>query len=147
MTVPGVKLIAAATFLAAVGSIERFPDRRKLVAYLGLDPKVRQSGDAPATHGHISKQGSAAVRVAPVQASWSAVRPYERIRARRGHQIAITAAARKRACLLCAALAPTGRRLRPALTDRQEAPPPGDRRGRAALARAPRRLDRASLAR
>ena len=49
MTVPGVNLIAAATFLAAVGNIERFPDRRKLVAYLGLDPKVRQSGDAPAT--------------------------------------------------------------------------------------------------
>ena len=61
MTVPGVNLIAAATFLAAVGNIERFPDRRKLVGYLGLDPKVRQSGHAPATHGHISKQGSAAV--------------------------------------------------------------------------------------
>ena len=74
MTVPGVNLIAATTFLAAVGNIERFPDRRKLVGYLGLDPKVRQSGDAPATHGHISKQGSAAVRVALVEASWSAVR-------------------------------------------------------------------------
>ena len=106
MTVPGVNLIVAATFLAAVGNIERFPDRRKLVAYLGLDPKVRQSGDAPATHGHISKQGSAPVRVALVEASWSAVRQpgplhafYQRIRARRGHQVAITAAARKLACL------------------------------------------------
>src|SRR4051795_5861192 len=106
MTVPGVNLIAAATFLAAVGNIERFPDRRKLVGYLGLDPKVRQSGDAPATHGHISKQGSAAVRVALVEASWSAVRQpgplhafYQRIRARRNQQIAITATARKLACL------------------------------------------------
>jgi hypothetical protein len=106
MTVPGVNLIAAATFLAAIGNIERFPDRRKLVGYLGLDPKVRQSGDAPATHGHISKQGSAAVRVALVEASWSAVRNpgplrafYQRIRVRRGHQVAITAAARKLACL------------------------------------------------
>jgi transposase len=106
MTVPGVNLIAAATFLAAVGNIERFPDRRKLVGYLGLDPKVRQSGDAPATHGHISKQGSAAVRVALVEASWSAVRQpgplrafYRRVRARRGHQVAITATARKLACL------------------------------------------------
>src|SRR6185503_7181306 len=104
--VPGVNLIAAATFLAAVGNIERFPDRRKLVGYLGLDPRVRQSGDAPATHGHISKQGSAAVRVALVEASWSAVRQpgplrafYRRVRARRGHQIAITATARKLACL------------------------------------------------
>src|SRR4051812_9367604 len=106
MTVPGVNLIAAATFLAAVGNIERFPDRRKLVGYLGLDPKVRQSGDAPATHGHISKHGSAAVRVALVQASWSAVRQpgplracYRRVRARHGHQVAITATARTLACL------------------------------------------------
>jgi len=106
MTVPGVNLIVASTFLAAVGDIHRFPDRRKLVAYLGLDPKVRQSGDAPATHGHISKQGAAPVRVALVEASWSVVRQpgplhafYQRIRARRGHQIAITAAARKLACL------------------------------------------------
>jgi transposase len=106
MTVPGVNLIAATSFLAAVGDIRRFPDRRKLVAYLGLDPKVRQSGDAPASHGHISKQGAASVRVALVEASSSAVRQpgplhafYQRIRARRNHQIAITAAARKLACL------------------------------------------------
>src|SRR4051794_32345976 len=106
MTVPGVNVIAASTFLAAVGNIERFPDRRKLVGYLGLDPKVRQSGDAPAAYGHISKQGAAAVRVALVEASWSAVRNpgplrafYQRIRARRGHQVAITATARKLACL------------------------------------------------
>src|SRR6478609_4220925 len=68
LTVPGVNLIAAGTFLAAIGNIERFPDRRKLVGYLGLDPKVRQSGDAPAAYGHISKQGSAAVRHALVEA-------------------------------------------------------------------------------
>src|SRR3954447_14294239 len=44
MTVPGVNVTVAATFMAAVGDIRRFPDRRKLTAYLGLDPKVRQSG-------------------------------------------------------------------------------------------------------
>src|SRR3954468_2972391 len=111
MTVPGVNLIAAASFLAAVGDIRRFPDRRKLVAYLGLDPKVRQSGDAPASHGHISKQGSSSARHALVEASWSAVRTpgplhafYSRIRARRGHQVAITAAARKLACMFWAML-------------------------------------------
>jgi transposase len=57
MTVPGVNAIVAATFTAAVGDIRRFPDRRKLTAYLGLDPRVRQSGAGPAAHGHISKQG------------------------------------------------------------------------------------------
>jgi transposase len=46
MTVAGVNVIVAATFMAAVGDIRRFGDRRKLTAYLGLDPKVRQSGGA-----------------------------------------------------------------------------------------------------
>ena len=50
MTVPGVNVIVAATFLAAVGDIRRFPGSRQLVGYLGLDPKVRQSGTGPATH-------------------------------------------------------------------------------------------------
>jgi len=106
MTVPGVNVIVAATFMAAVGDIRRFGDRRKLTAYLGLDPKVRQSGDAPATHGHISRQGSSSARHALVEACWSTVRQpgpiaafYARIRARRGHSIAIVAAARKLACL------------------------------------------------
>jgi transposase len=106
MTVPGVNVIVAATFLAAVGDIRRFPNSRKLVGYLGLDPKVRQSGEAPAKHGRISKQGSALGRHALVEAAWSAVRApgplrafYQRIRARRGHQVAIVAAARKLACL------------------------------------------------
>ena len=44
MTVPGVNVIVAATFMAAIGDIRRFPDRRKLTGYLGLDPRVRQSG-------------------------------------------------------------------------------------------------------
>ena len=106
MTVPGVNVIVAATFMAAVGDIRRFGDRRKLTAYLGLDPRVRQSGNTPATHGHISKQGSASARHALVEACWSTVRQpgpiagfYERVKARRGHSIAIVASARKLACL------------------------------------------------
>jgi transposase len=106
MTVPGVNVIVAATFMAAVGDIRRFGDRRKLTAYLGLDPKVRQSGVGPATHGHISKQGSNSARHVLVEACWSTVRQpgpiaafYARIKARRGHSIAIVAAARKLACL------------------------------------------------
>jgi transposase len=106
MTVPGVNVICAATFMAAVGEIRRFPSTRKLVAYLGLDPRVSQSGSGPATHGRVSKQGSTAGRHALVEASWSTVRQpgplhafYERIRARRGHSVAIVACARKLACL------------------------------------------------
>src|SRR5215213_3331437 len=69
MTVPGVNLICAASFIAAVGEPRRFPSSRKLVAYLGLDPRVRQSGDAPARSGKISKRGSAAARWALVEAA------------------------------------------------------------------------------
>jgi transposase len=84
MTVPGVNLIVAVTFLAAIGDIHRFPDRRRLVGYLGLDPKVRQSGTAPASHARISKQGSAPARHALVEACWSGPLHafYQRIRAR-----------------------------------------------------------------
>jgi transposase len=67
MTVPGVNVICAATFIAAIGEIGRFPSPRKLVGYLGLDPRVSQSGSAPATHGRISKQGSVAARHALVE--------------------------------------------------------------------------------
>jgi transposase IS116/IS110/IS902 family protein len=46
-----VNVIVASTFLAAVGDIRRFPGLRLLVGYLGLDPRVRQSGPGPAKHG------------------------------------------------------------------------------------------------
>jgi transposase len=106
LTVPGVNVIAAATFLAAVGDITRFRDSRNLVAYLGLDPRVRQSGDQPARPGRISKRGSAQARWGLVEAAWSVVQQpgplrafYERIKSRRGHGKAIVAAARKLAVL------------------------------------------------
>jgi transposase len=92
MTVPGVNLICAATFIAAVGDAQRFASSRKLGAYLGLDPKVRQSGEAPARSGRISKRGSPSARWALVEAAWSVVgQPgplhafYKRTRDRRGH--------------------------------------------------------------
>jgi len=106
MTVPGVNVICAASFLAAVGDIRRFPTSRKLVAYLGLDPRVYQSGSEPARGGRISKQGSPSARWALVEAAWSVIQQpgplhafYERIRARRGNKIAVVACARKLAAL------------------------------------------------
>jgi transposase len=69
MTVPGVNLICAASFIAAIGNANRFMTSRKLVAYLGLDPKVKQSGEGPARSGRISKRGSPAARWAPGRGS------------------------------------------------------------------------------
>jgi transposase len=68
MSVPGVSVIVAASFMAAIGDISRFESPRKLVGYLGLDPRVRQSGVSPAAHGHISKRGSHRARHALVEA-------------------------------------------------------------------------------
>jgi transposase len=106
MTVPGVNVICAASFIAAVGNPNRFLTSRKLVAYLGLDPRVKQSGERPARSGRISKRGSPAARWALVEAAWTAVlQPgplhgfYERTRSRRGHGKAIVATARKLAVL------------------------------------------------
>lgn len=106
MTVPGTGMITATVFLAAVGDITRFPDTRRLVGYLGLDPRVRQSGNSPAHTGRISKEGAAEVRHVLVEAALTAVRTpgplkafYERTRSRRGHQIAIVATARKMSTL------------------------------------------------
>ena len=48
LTLPGVNVVAACALLAAIGDIRRFPTARQLVGYLGLDPKVRQSGSEPA---------------------------------------------------------------------------------------------------
>jgi transposase len=102
MSVPGVSLVSAAAFVAAVGDIHRFSTPKQLVSYLGLDPRVRQSGEAPARHGRISKQGSAEARHMLCEAAWVAIRTpgplhafYERVRARRGAQIALVASARK----------------------------------------------------
>ncbi len=106
MSVPGVNLICAASFLAAIGDIRRFRTSRQLVAYLGLDPKVRQSGEQPARSGRITKRGSFEARWAMVEAAWTVVRQpgplhafYQRIRGRRGHGKAIVASARKLATL------------------------------------------------
>jgi transposase len=61
MSVPGVAMITAATFLAQVGEIDRFSSPKQLVGYLGLDPRVRQSGNGAAFTGRISKEGSVLV--------------------------------------------------------------------------------------
>jgi transposase len=99
-------VVCAATFLAAIGDIRRFRTSRRLVAYLGLDPRVRESGSEPARVGRISKQGSPQARWALVEATHSVIlQPgpshafHQRIRARRGYQIATVAAARKLASL------------------------------------------------
>jgi transposase len=102
MTIPGIDAIAGISIVAAVGDFFRFDDPDKLVAYVGLNPRVRQSGNSAPVHGRISKTGRAHVRGVLVEAAWSASRApgplrafYQRVNARRGFQKAIVATARK----------------------------------------------------
>ena len=106
MTITGVDLTVAAGLLAAIGDISRFASPEKLVSYLGLNPSVRQSGNGPAHHGRITKQGRAHARAMLVEAAWAAGRApgplrafFLRIQSRRGKQVAAVATARKLAVL------------------------------------------------
>lgn len=102
MTIPGVGAITALAMVAVIGEVDRFPSPRHLVGYLGLDPRVRQSGEKKARHGHISREGQAHARGLLVEAAHTAIRTpgplhafHARLAARRGKQIALCATARK----------------------------------------------------
>jgi hypothetical protein len=81
------------TVIAEVGDIARLPSARKLCAWAGLTPIVRNS-DRTVHHGHISKQGSRWVRFVRTEAALQAKRkpPFTRVYAeiahRRGDRIA-----------------------------------------------------------
>jgi transposase len=106
LTITGVNLIVAAGLMAAIGDVRRFASSEKFVSYVGLNPRVRQSGLGLAQHGRISKQGRSHARAMLVEAAWAAAKApgplrsfFLRIRARRGHQVAAVAVARKVAVL------------------------------------------------
>jgi transposase len=99
---PGIGPVLAAVIVAEIGDIRRFSSPARLCCWAGLTPRHRES-DAKVTRGHITKQGSRALRWAVVEAiqrqpATSPIRDVkDRIIARRGKQatnIAKTAAAR-----------------------------------------------------
>ncbi len=106
MTIPGIDMIVAVGLAAAIGDVARFASAEKLVAYLGLNPSVRQSGEGPARHGRIAKQGRGQARGLLVEAAWAAARApgplkafFGRVSSRRGQHVAAVATARKLAVL------------------------------------------------
>jgi transposase len=96
----GVGRYIAMLVIAEVGDATRFPSARHLCAWAGLTPTVRSS-DGKARLGHISGQGSPALRWALVEAAQHAPtggplrQSYERTAKRRGKQVAKVAVARK----------------------------------------------------
>jgi len=106
----GVGLLTAVAIRARLGDIRRFPTARQAVSYLGLAPRVRNSGGTVRL-GRIAKQGDSACRFLLGQAAWAAVRapgplhdPCVRLRARKGSKIAMTATARRLLVVLVALL-------------------------------------------
>jgi transposase len=97
----GVGRYIAMLVIAEVGDIGRFQTARRLCSWAGMTPTVRSS-DQRTRLGHISHQGSPALRWALVEAAQHAARgggplreSYERIAKRRGGQVAKVAVARK----------------------------------------------------
>jgi transposase len=101
MTIPGVDYYTAMLFVSEIGDITRFSESNKLVSWLGLVPRVHQSGST-AYNGRITKEGSPRVRWTLIQAARIASRyddhfaeKYHRIKHRRGDGKAIVAVARE----------------------------------------------------
>jgi transposase len=100
MALPGIGKLTAMTVVAEIGDIRRFPTARKLCAWAGLTPAVRNS-DRKVRHGHITKQGSPWVRGILQEAAQTAKRhpmfasAYGQLARRRGANIATVAIARR----------------------------------------------------
>jgi len=90
----------AAIFVAEIGDVTRFAGPTHLASWAGLTPKHRES-DTVVHRGPITKQGSALVRWAAVEAAQGArnagwlEQTRTRIAERRGRNIATVAVARK----------------------------------------------------
>lgn len=109
---PGVGNVLGATILGEIGDISRFPEPKKLVAFVGIDPSVHQSGEFTGTQNKMSKRGSPHLR----RAIWLAANVaafhdpvlsvfYQKKRAEgKHHYTAIGAVARKLTLIIYAVL-------------------------------------------
>lgn len=66
----GMAMVNAATLVAELGDISRFAKPSQLMAYLGLVPSERSSGQSR-RQGGITKAGNGAARKALIEAAWS----------------------------------------------------------------------------
>lgn len=60
-TVPGVGPATAIAFASTIATHTRFKDKKKVASYVGLAPRVYQSGET-SYHGRITKQGDSLLR-------------------------------------------------------------------------------------
>jgi transposase len=105
-THPGVGPVVSLAMALTLGPVERFPNSRKLVSYLGLNPSEHSSGGHQRL-GAISKQGNSLMRWLLVEAGQTAARldpelhrAYQRLKKRRVSGVAKVAIARRLAIRL-----------------------------------------------
>jgi transposase len=105
MSMPGVGFILAAVICLEVGDIGRFADKEKLASYSGVTPRVHSSGDKT-RYGPLRNDTNHYLKWAFSEAGNSVavnrrhyphrfvVGLYNRIRAKKGHSVAIGAVAK-----------------------------------------------------
>lgn len=106
MTHPGVGPVISLATVLTMGDVQRFPNSRSWVSYLGLNPSEESSGQRRRL-GAISKQGNPFLRYLLVEGAASAARGdkslarmYARLKAKKHHGVAKVAVARKLAVRL-----------------------------------------------
>lgn len=70
MSLRGVALLTAATLVAELGDLERFPTAPQLMSYLGLCPSEHTTG-TDRQQGGITKMGNGIARKALIEAAWN----------------------------------------------------------------------------
>ena len=78
LSVPGISIIACAIILGETSNFENFSSSKKLLAFAGLDPKIRQSGNFNASSCRMSKKGSPYLRYVLIFTAWNIVRHSEK---------------------------------------------------------------------
>lgn len=61
-SIPGVGPKTLATFLAEAGDIKRFSSAKQFIGYIGLYPKIKESGTSKNSSPHLAKRGSPLLR-------------------------------------------------------------------------------------
>lgn len=61
-SIPGIGPVCAAALVAYIGDIDRFSSPKKLVAYIGLDCRVHESGTSVHGKGFLTKRGNPMLR-------------------------------------------------------------------------------------
>lgn len=68
-TIPGIGDMTAAIIISEIGDINRFNNSGQVLAFAGLDPSVKQSGNFNASSTRMSKRGSSLLRYALILAA------------------------------------------------------------------------------